>query len=55
MRNTRRTNRVTISGETRCLTDWAASVGICPGTLQARLRKNLPVEQLLAKPIQRVR
>lgn len=41
-RNTRRTRLLTIDGETLCLADWAARVGIKRQTLYRRIRLGLP-------------
>jgi len=49
-RNTRRNRFLTWRGETLCLADWAARVGLCPKVLGARLRSGWTVERALATP-----
>lgn len=37
--NTRKAVRVTLNGETLCLSDWARRFGIAPSTLRTRLKR----------------
>lgn len=50
-RNNRSTQLVTLHGETKCITDWAAETGIKMPTLWARLRLGWSVEDALTKPV----
>lgn len=49
-RNTRRTVRVTIDGETLPLVDWAARFGISYGCVRSRIRRGMVAEVALRKP-----
>lgn len=47
----KRTSRViTAFGKTQCLREWAEEKGIHKGTLQARLRRGMPIEIALTAP-----
>lgn len=46
-RNTRRTRLLTINGETMCLKDWAARIGINEMSLRGRIRRGWPEQRLL--------
>lgn len=50
-RNTRRNNRLTLNGETLCLTDWAQRLGTVPQTIQGRLLRGWPIERALTEPV----
>ena len=51
-RNKRTTHWLTFHGETKCLTEWAASLGIKPRTLRARLDDHgWTVEKALTTPV----
>ena len=54
-RNRRSNVRIEFGGVTRVLTDWAAELGIDPGTLQSRLKRGWPVERALTMPTAKVR
>ncbi len=50
-RNTRRNHCITFNGETKCLQDWAESIGIKANTLINRLnRSKWPLEKALTTP-----
>jgi hypothetical protein len=46
-RNTRRTRLLTIAGQTMCLKDWAARIGIGDRALSARIARGWPEDRLL--------
>lgn len=46
-RNTRRNHMVTIGDETRCLSEWAARIGINETSLRRRLQRGWQVDRLL--------
>ncbi len=48
--NTRRNVNLTINGVTRCMLDWANLAGIHWATVQQRIRRKYPLEQLLKQP-----
>jgi hypothetical protein len=52
-RNTRRTKLVTFNGETMCLKDWAARLGVRYNTLVLRLLRGWSVERMMITPFQR--
>jgi hypothetical protein len=54
-RNMRSNQRITLNGETKCLTEWAEQYGIKMPTLWARLRMGWSVEEALTKPVRRLR
>jgi hypothetical protein len=48
----RRTNRmITFRGETKCVTEWAESLGMRPSALIHRLDKGWPVEEAMTAPL----
>lgn len=49
-RNTSRTRKLTLNGETLCLTDWADRIGIRGDNLRRRLTKGWSVERALTTP-----
>lgn len=49
-RNTTSTNLLTYNGETLCVTDWAAKIGIAPNTLANRLAVGWPLAKALTAP-----
>lgn len=49
LNNTRRNRYVTISGETRSLTEWARHYGVRPTTADARLRGGCPPEEAFTR------
>ncbi len=51
-RNTRRNRWLTICGETRCLAEWAALVGLSKGVLSWRYRQGYRDEVLISPPYQ---
>jgi hypothetical protein len=51
-RNRRTTRLITFKGETLCLKDWAARVGLKQETLTNRLNCGWPVEKALTEPVQ---
>ena len=50
-RNKRDTRLLTFRGETRCVTDWAKTLGISTGGLFYRLRHNWSIERALTTPV----
>ena len=52
-RNTRSNRFITFNGETLCLKDWAAKVGIDSNCLRYRLSKGWSIEKALTTPSQR--
>lgn len=51
LRNTRRTHLITYHGETRCVTEWAALLGMRPQVLFHRLRRGWDIERALTRPV----
>lgn len=49
-RNKRNNRLVTSGGETASLAEWAARVGLRPGTIRMRLERGWPVERALGLP-----
>ena len=49
-RNTRQNHNITFQGETLCLTDWAARIGIHPVTLHLRLKRGWSIEKAITTP-----
>ena len=41
---------LTYKGETKCLTEWARKIGICPDSLKDRLARGMSVEQAIETP-----
>lgn len=50
-RNRRNNRRVTIGGETKCLSEWAVVAGVCYATMLSRTRRGWLGERLLL-PVQ---
>lgn len=50
-RNQRSNRNLTLDGETKCLTDWAASCGMDVATLHCRLDSGMSLTEALAKPV----
>lgn len=50
-RNTRNNRIITINGETKCLIEWAETLGISYQLVQGRLRNGWPVEKALTEPL----
>lgn len=50
-RNRRNNINLTHGGETMCLKDWAAKIGIEYGTLWSRFKKGWTTEQILTTPV----
>lgn len=48
--NSRRSILITYNGETKCIADWARSVGMKPSMLSGRLRRNMSIEDALSAP-----
>lgn len=48
-RNSRLNRNLTLNGETKCLTDWAATIGISVVGLSKRLKAGVPLEIALTK------
>jgi hypothetical protein len=40
---------LTYQGKTMCAIDWSKEIGIHPNTIRRRLKRNLPIEQVLKK------
>jgi len=51
MRNKRTNRYITFNGETLCIRDWAAKLGLSKVTLNYRLRRGMPVERALQSKI----
>jgi hypothetical protein len=51
--NTRYNHNLTFNGQTLCLAEWAAKLGIKRTTIMMRLRRGLTVEQALTQPIRK--
>ena len=51
-RNTRSNRLLTFNGQTKCLMDWALSLGVKFNTLHERLRRGWSVERTLTTSIQ---
>lgn len=49
-RNTRRTVKITINGETKCQSDWSREFGISLSTVRTRVKAGWPWELALATP-----
>ena len=49
-RNRRANRLLTFNGETRCVTDWAITLGVNYKTLEHRIRKGWTVERALTSP-----
>lgn len=49
--NTRQNRILTFNGEIRTLTQWAESLGVCVGTIHARIRYGWSVERALSQPV----
>ncbi len=49
-RNRRNNTRLTMNGETRCLTEWAERFGLLAVTVSTRLRRGWPVHRALSMP-----
>lgn len=49
-RNRRSTRLITFNGHTKCLADWARSLGITPATLQDRLKSGWSLKRALTLP-----
>jgi hypothetical protein len=47
-RNNTRSRHLTFNGETLCLSDWAARIGVSRATLEGRLERGWPLEDALA-------
>lgn len=45
--HTVRTKFLTFKGETKTLTEWAASISVKPKTIHERVRRGLPIEKIL--------
>lgn len=45
---------LTMSGETRCIAEWARITGIPDGTIRARIRGGWPVVDALTRPVNRI-
>lgn len=50
-RNTRTNRTITYNGETKCLAEWASTIGIQLGTLWYRLHVGWSVEAALTTPL----
>ncbi len=50
-RNKRVNRNVTFNGETRCVKDWAAHLGLSESTLVFRFRRGMPIERALQPKI----
>lgn len=50
-RNKSDNRMLTLNGITRCVTDWAESIGIQRGTISSRLRYGWSVERTLTEPV----
>lgn len=48
--NSRRSTLITYNGETKCIADWARSVGMKPSMLSGRLRRNMSIKDALSTP-----
>lgn len=55
MRNRRNNHLLTFQGETMCLSDWAARLGVTYQMLQGRIAKGQPLEKVLSTQSQLVR
>ena len=53
--NKRNTVRITYNGETHTLKEWSEKTGIPSHTIKYRLKKGLPIEEVLTKPSNRKR
>jgi hypothetical protein len=49
--NTRLTRDLTINGVTKCVSEWARTMGIARITLQSRLRKGWPLKKAIFEPV----
>lgn len=47
-RNTSQNVNLTINGETKCLTDWAATIGINASVIRLRIKRGWPLHKLLS-------
>ncbi len=52
-RNKRGNVNITYHGVTRCLSDWATTLGINVGTLQNRIRRGWDIERAFTTPVQK--
>lgn len=50
-RNTRNNRHITYNGETKCLSEWAHTIGISSGTLGDRLRNGWSIERALTQAV----
>lgn len=50
MRNTRANRKLTLGGETLCLTDWARRHGLNPKTVEKRIRNGWELTRALTEP-----
>jgi hypothetical protein len=46
-RNSRRNHLIVFNGRVQCLADWARELCLWPNTIYRRLRRGLPIEQVL--------
>ena len=50
LRNTRRNFNITHNGVTKCVTDWAAEIGVCANTIKHRLKRGWEVSRAVETP-----
>lgn len=50
-RNTRQNHMLTYNGETKCITDWAHTIGIAPSTLMYRVNSGWSINKALTTPL----